>query len=26
MAYSTKGMLRGTITESGKIWTAINAD
>jgi L-asparaginase / beta-aspartyl-peptidase len=25
-AYSTKGMLRGTITESGKIWTAINAD
>lgn len=25
-AYSTRGMLRGTITKSGKIWTAINAD
>jgi beta-aspartyl-peptidase (threonine type) len=24
--YSTTGMFRGTITQSGKIWTAINAD
>jgi beta-aspartyl-peptidase (threonine type) len=24
--YSTRGMFRGTITQSGKIWTAINAD
>lgn len=24
--YSTTGMFRGTITQSGKVWTAINAD